>query len=124
MKILYYDCFAGISGDMNLGAMIDLGVEPAFLVESLRALNISGYELAISRQSRRGITGTKVDVVLPEHDGAGHGHHERKLDDIRKILAAAALSDGVRQRSLRMFETIARAESKVHGIDINAVHFH
>lgn len=124
MKFLYYDCFAGISGDMNLGAMIDLGVDPAFLVESLRALDISGYELAVSRQSRRGITGTKVDVVLSAHDGRGHNHHERKLDDIRKILTAASLSDGVRRRSLRMFEAIARAESKVHGIDINAVHFH
>ena len=64
MTVLYYDCFSGISGDMHLGAMIDLGVDPEFLVDQLHKLDLSGYELKISRDERKGISGTKVDVVL------------------------------------------------------------
>ena len=64
MNILYYDCFSGISGDMHLGAMIDLGVEPKILVDGLSSLDLRGYELKITKDQRKGITGTKVDVVL------------------------------------------------------------
>jgi len=64
MKNLYYDCFAGISGDMNLGALIDLGVDPDFLKSELSKLPVDGYTLDISRKTRRGISGTRVHVVL------------------------------------------------------------
>ena len=80
MKILYYDCFAGISGDMNLGAMIDLGVEADYLVAELQKLKLEGYEIHVSEQQRKGITGTKVDVILTNNENDhhhGHGHeHE------------------------------------------------
>ena len=79
MKILYYDCFAGISGDMNLGAMIDLGVDPAYLTGELQKLNLEGYEIRVSKQQRKGITGTKADVLLTgdEHEHHhSHGHHQ------------------------------------------------
>ena len=93
MKILYYDCFAGISGDMNLGAMMDLGVPPEYLTGELQKLKLDGYEIRVSEQQRRGITGTRAEVLLTGdehvHDhshsddhhshshghGHGHGHH-------------------------------------------------
>jgi len=79
MKLLYYDCFAGISGDMNLGAMIDLGVDAEFLKSELQKLKLEGYEIRISQQQRKGITGMQVEVLLTgdghiHHHGHGHGH--------------------------------------------------
>lgn len=77
MKILYYDCFAGISGDMNLGAMIDLGVDPDYLKSELKKLNIDEeFELEITRELKMGITGTKLSVLLKH---AHHPHDEHKL---------------------------------------------
>ncbi len=78
MKILYYDCFAGISGDMNLGAMIDLGVPGDFLLGELKKLAIGEYEVKITRDKRKGITGTRVDVLV-NHEllagGSTYLHH-------------------------------------------------
>ena len=83
MKILYYDCFAGISGDMNLGAMIDLGVNADYLISELQKLKLEGYEIRVSEQQRKGITGTQAEVILAgddhDHDhyhSHGHDHHE------------------------------------------------
>lgn len=67
MKILYYDCFSGISGDMNLGALLDLGIDEKYLIQELNKLNLKGYEIKVSRGIRKGIEGTKVDVILQEH---------------------------------------------------------
>jgi len=75
MKILYYDCFSGISGDMNLGALLDLGIDEKYLVDELSKLNLNGYEIKVSRDVRKGIEGTKVDVILQEHDHAEFEHH-------------------------------------------------
>lgn len=68
MKILYYDCFSGISGDMNLGALLDLGVDKAYLIRELSKLNIDGYKIEVSQDNRKGITGTKVKVNLDSED--------------------------------------------------------
>ena len=84
MKILYYDCFSGISGDMNLGALLDLGIEEKYLIDELNKLNLDGYEIKVSRDSRKGIEGTKVDVILQGHhhlhndveDGHHHSHND------------------------------------------------
>lgn len=79
MRILYYDCFAGISGDMNLGAMIDLGVDADYLVNELKKLGLNNeYEIKVGRESRKGIEGTKVDVILKGHD---HCHDEEHNHD-------------------------------------------
>ncbi len=75
MRILYYDCFAGISGDMNLGAMVDLGVEPEYLRARIALLGLPGYELRISRGSKMGIGGTRVEVLLDEGESPDHVHH-------------------------------------------------
>jgi pyridinium-3,5-bisthiocarboxylic acid mononucleotide nickel chelatase len=75
MKILYYDCFSGISGDMNLGAMLDLGVSEECLISGLNALNLDGWHIETKREQRHGITGTKVTVHLSNHEDADD-HHE------------------------------------------------
>jgi pyridinium-3,5-bisthiocarboxylic acid mononucleotide nickel chelatase len=80
MRILYYDCFSGISGDMNLGALIDLGVKKEYLISELAKLNITGYGIEVTTDERKGITGTKVKVRLEseEHSHHGHEHHDRE----------------------------------------------
>jgi len=120
MKILYYDCFSGISGDMHLGAMIDLGVDPDHLIAELKALNLEGYEIRISTDQRKGISGTRVDVVLHSDIDSQH----RNLDDISRIINEAELDQAVKNRSIMMFTKLAEAEAKIHGKKIDEVHFH
>lgn len=120
MKILYYDCFAGISGDMHLGAMIDAGVDPEHLLAELGKLPVSGFKLNIGRDKKQGIEGTRVDVATDEH---AHPPH-RNLDDIEQIIAGSGLAEGTRQRASRMFHLIAQAESQIHGVPVSKIHFH
>lgn len=142
MKILYYDCFSGISGDMNLGALIDLGIDKKYLIDELKKLNLNGYEIKVSRDIRKGIEGTKVDVALHEHnhshdhannkDGHSHKHisnehshlNNRNLKDIEGIINCSELSSRVKELSLKMFMKVAEAEAKVHGKSLYEVHFH
>lgn len=120
MRILYYDCFAGISGDMNLGAMIDLGVEAAYLESELRKLNIEGFHLDIVKDLRRGISGTKATVVVENPDNEKHRH----LRHVEEIINNSSLSEAVKANSLKIFKLIAFAEAKVHQIEVERVHFH
>jgi uncharacterized protein (TIGR00299 family) protein len=152
MKILYYDCFSGISGDMNLGALIDVGVPENYLVSELKKLNISGYEIEINKDMRKGIFGTKVNVLLKEggqqqhidhehehehnndhshehahdhhHVNESHMHHHRGLKEIEEIIHQSALSEKVKKMSMDIFMQVARAEAKVHNKPIYEVHFH
>ncbi len=123
MKILYYDCFSGISGDMHLGAMIDLGVEPDYLISRLGSLNLEGYRLEIRKDKRKGISGTLVDVVLT--DGGKHGQKQhRNLKDISRIIRDSGLEKAVKERSLTMFNRLAEAEARVHDRHVDEIHFH
>ena len=130
MTVLYYDCFSGISGDMHLGAMIDLGVDPKTLIDQLGRLDLTGYELKITRDQRKGISGTKVDVVLDNnHHDHHHGHHNdhhhhRNLEDISRIINDSDLSKAIKDRSIRMFRKLAEAEGKIHNKPVQEVHFH
>jgi len=119
MKIIGYDCFSGISGDMNLGAMIDLGIDKAYLTDELNKLNLPGWELLVQKDQRHGITGTKVTVSQTRHE-----HAHRHLSDIEKIIEDSALDDKTKELSVKIFMKIAQAEATVHGISINQVHFH
>ncbi|MFD3156072.1 nickel pincer cofactor biosynthesis protein LarC [Haloimpatiens sp. FM7330] len=128
MKVLYYDCFSGISGDMNLGAMIDLGVDKHYLIDELSKLNINEeFKIQVSRDMRKGITGTKVDVIL-EHEHQQHHHQHnhvhRNLKDIENIINSSSLNENVKKISLDMFMKVAKAEAKVHGKELYEVHFH
>ena len=126
MKILYYDCFAGISGDMNLGAMIDLGVDRDHLPAELKKLDIGPYEILIGRESRRGLTGTRVAVIAGQETGAGGRHPagDRTFRDIERLIGASGLSEKVKAASIRIFTKLAEAEAKVHGHALDDVHFH
>jgi uncharacterized protein (TIGR00299 family) protein len=119
MKVLCYDCFSGISGDMNLGAMIDLGIDILYLRSELGKLNLNGWELVAEKAQRHGITGTIVTVRQTVHE-----HAHRHLSDIEKIISGSSLPEVVKQISMKIFMKIATAEAAVHGIDIEEVHFH
>ncbi len=119
MKVLCYDCFSGISGDMNLGAMIDLGIDILYLRSELSKLNLNGWELVAEKAQRHGITGTIVTVRQTVHE-----HAHRHLSDIEKIISGSSLPEAVKQLSMKIFMKIATAEAAIHGIDIEEVHFH
>ena len=120
MRIAYFDCFSGISGDMTLGALLHAGVDEAAWRAELAKLNVPGYELKIGDVVKEGISGKDVDVVLLEAD-QGHGRH---LADITEILAKSEISETVRKRALGTFTRLACAEAKIHAASVDTIHFH
>lgn len=161
---LLLECYSGISGNMFIGALLDLGVPFEYLKNEIDKLNIHGYELVYKKVDKLGIDSTYFNVKLledehhthehchnhehnddlnedkhdhgdehehshhHEHDQDNHGHHHshvhRNLNDIKTIINGSDLSDYVKENSLKIFEYIARAESKIHGKSIDEVHFH
>lgn len=120
MKILYYDCFAGISGDMNLGALIDLGVDAEYLKNELSKLKIDGFRLEVNTDQRRGITGTKAEVIIENQENEKHRH----LRHVEEIVNNSSLPAQVKCNALKIFDLVAEAEAKVHNISKQQVHFH
>jgi uncharacterized protein (TIGR00299 family) protein len=149
MRIAYLDCFSGISGDMFLGALIDAGVSPKLLEDTVTTLDI-GARLEISKVVRAGISATKVDVYAngekdlprgvfldqhghdhPHEHSHDHGHshehrhhHGRTLTEIRHIIEKAAISSNAKSIAIKVFETLGRAEAEIHSTSIDQVHFH
>jgi uncharacterized protein (TIGR00299 family) protein len=119
MKILYYDCFSGISGDMNLGAMIDLGIDEKFLIAELEKLKLKGWKLEVAADQRHGIKGTKVTVRQTTHE-----HEHRHLSDIEKIINNSDLNEKTKILAKNIFMKLGYAEAAVHGISVEKVHFH
>src|ERR1051325_5731913 len=166
MNTLYLDIFSGISGDMFIGALIDLGVDAQNLERELAKLKLDGYHLHVSRKQKSGIEGVKFDVHLARnhhhnHDDDDHGHkhshghqhehgharthehmhhdehgHEhththahhhddsRNFSEIKSLISRSKLSPWVKEKSLAVFQRIAEAEGKIHGLPPNEVHFH
>jgi uncharacterized protein (TIGR00299 family) protein len=130
MKVLYYDCFSGISGDMNLGAMVDLGVDPEYLKSELKKLHVDNFKVEFKTDQRKGITGTRAHVMIMKKKAkslaAGHEqhNHSRNLNDIKEIINHSSLNDFVKKLSLDIFQRIAEAEAKIHGKSIDEIHFH
>jgi uncharacterized protein (TIGR00299 family) protein len=118
MKTLYFDCFAGASGDMILGAMVAAGVEPAYLREQLSLLPVSGFDVSFETVNRSGLSATYARV------DTAHEHKHRHLSDIKQIIEASALSDSVKQRAVQIFTRLAEAEARVHNEPVDHVHFH
>ncbi len=114
----YFDCFAGLSGDMTLGAMLDAGLDKAALEDVLRRLELPGFRLRISRVAKEHLTGVKVDFDVGKEQPA------RYYPDIVALISAAGLSDAVRDLSLRMFRLLAEVEARIHGQPLENVHFH
>ncbi len=119
MKILYYDCFSGISGDMNLAAMLELGVPEKYLTDNLAKLNVKNYKIIAEKNNINGIGGTKVTVKLTKED-----HKHRHLKDIKDIINNSDLSENIQQKSIKIFEKIAVAEAKIHQTTVEKIHFH
>ena len=117
-KWAYFDCFAGISGDMTLGAMLDAGLDQAALEAALRRLDLPGFRLETRRVSKEHLTGVKVDFRVDE------GQPLRNYADITALIAGADLSAGVRELSLRMVGLLAEVEARIHGMPVEEVHFH
>ena len=151
MKIAYFDCFAGISGDMTLGALIDLGVDPHWLAGELRKLCLTGYRLETRRVLKSGLQAVQFSVILEDEAGGrladseftevdgpqeshAHGHVEedhpgqearqRSLSEILNLIRESQLSDRVKRTAMRIFTRLGEAESQVHGIPVEQVHFH
>lgn len=122
MRILYYECFSGISGDMNLSAMVAAGVPFEYLKQELKKLNLGGYQLACSVEKKHGISGTQVKVLLDNASGEHKKH--RHLSTINKIINDSTLGDDVKKTAQAIFRIVGEAEAKVHNIDIERIHFH
>lgn len=117
-KILFLDAPSGLAGDMIIAALIDLGVPETVVVEAVAALPITGYRLHFGSRERSGIVAGAFDVEVET------GQPSRDYRAIRAMLEASDLSDGIRSRALATFERLALAESRVHAMPIDDVHFH
>jgi len=120
LKILYYDCFAGISGDMNLGALIDLGADTDYLLSELGKLKSGPYQIQFKREFRREIGGTRCEIVLSGEPLQAHTDFKK----IKDLISTSNLSEQVKKNSLKIFRILAEAEAKIHGQEIDEVVFH
>lgn len=118
MRTLYFDCFAGASGNMILAALIRLGADKNELLRQLRLLDIGEFDIELADVDRSGINALHAEVKVP------HEHVHRHLADIEKIIRGSELLESVKDRSIKIFSKLAAAEAKVHGVDVQRVHFH
>jgi len=153
MRLLYLDPFAGVSGDMFVGALLDLGVDIEAIRRDVASVGLDGFEIRAAKVTRRGIVGTKFDVIdtatgrnvdeLPAHNGRHHQHHHehhhhgdgsigqgrpkdehRRLGEIRRIIGESSLAPDLAADVMAVFEILGRGEATVHGVGIEEVHFH
>jgi len=120
MKIIYFDCYAGISGDMTVGALLDLGVPLEHLQAELAKLALppGSCEISANRTERQHMPALKFDVAVHDH------HTHRHYGGIDAMIAASGLAEPVKERARKIFRRLAEAEAKVHGVTIDEVHFH
>ena len=119
MKIAYFDCFSGISGDMTLGALVDAGVDLDVIREELAKLPVTGYRLEARVVKRGGLRGTKVDVVVDEA-----AQPARRYTDIAAMISGSDLEAEVRERALAIFRRLGEVEAHLHDEPLEAIHFH
>lgn len=157
---LYFEMYSGIAGDMTIGALLDLGASKEKLIEGIKSLNLTGYELVFDRVKKNGIDAYNFDVILEDHNhhhehnhnhedhqehNHNHDHHHehshedhghehnhdhhhdhvhRNIESITEIINSSPLNDTIKKNALGIFDIIADAEAKAHGIDKSEVHFH
>lgn len=151
---LYFEMYSGIAGDMTIGALLDLGASKEKLIEGIKSLNLTGYELVFDRVKKNGIDAYNFDVILEDHDHHHDHHHEhnhnhehhhehshedhghehnhdhhhdhvhRNIESITEIINSSPLNDTIKKNALGIFDIIGDAEAKAHGIDKSEVHFH
>ena len=137
MKLLYLDCFAGISGDMFLGALLDLGVSEDALRSELAKLKLPGYAISTRRIVKQNVSATKFDCIESapalhsprKHSGQGsaattHSHDHRGFTEIAEMISSSRLSEEVKRRALSVFKRLGEAEAKIHGLPLEKIHFH
>ena len=143
MKTLYFDCSSGISGNMTLGALLEIVGDENYLLDELKKLNVDGYKIEISKKVKNGITGTYVDVILDdehhhhEHDdhlqheynhehehNHEHHHEHRNLNDVYSVIDNSSIDAKSKELAKRIFMRVAKAEAKVHHKSLEEVHFH
>lgn len=122
-KTAYFDCFAGISGDMCLGALVDAGVRLSDIEKELKRLPIKNYSLKSRKVLRNGISATKVDVII-KAEGKRQKTKGKKWKDIEKIIKTSQLSEKIKQKGLHIFKKLFEAEARVHGEPFDKVHLH
>jgi len=118
MIVAYADAFAGISGDMFLGALLDAGLPEEILRKELSGLALDGYQLHVTKTAPHNLSATKINITTT------HGHHHRTFRTIKALLEKSALASGVTEKSLAIFSALAQAEAQVHGCLPDDVHFH
>lgn len=130
-RMLYLEGASGISGDMTVAALLDLGASQEKLEAALESLRLEGYDCVVSRKTSYGLDGVDFDVRLHdhdhdhEHDGACHHHHEhRNLSDVYEVIDRGVMTDGARALAKRIFLIVAEAEATAHGVPLEQVHFH
>ena len=141
MKTLYFDCSSGISGNMALGALLEIVGDENYFLNEIKKLNIDGYKIEISKKVKNGITGTYVDVILEdqheeqhheeehhhshEHEHHHNHHHEhRNLNDVYSVIDNSSIDENSKELAKKIFLRVANAESKVHNKPLEEVHFH
>ena len=136
-RILFFDCFSGISGDMTLGALLDLGLDRQVFLQELEKLHVDGYKISFNKAVKNGITGNYVKVHLEhevreghdihehQHHPQGHHHEHRNLMDINRIIEESGITSGAKDLSKRIFLRVAKAEAKnvkVYGLSGYFIH--
>ncbi|MGM0303041.1 hypothetical protein IGI66_002691 [Enterococcus sp. AZ048] len=132
MKTLYLDPFSGVSGNMLLGTLFDLGLDVEDFTHELAKLKLTGYQLSLTKTTKSAIDGHLFEVVLSDEFKGHHPdegaemihHHGRNLVAIEGLIHASELSASIKQSACAVFEEIAAAEARVHGKTINEIHFH
>jgi pyridinium-3,5-bisthiocarboxylic acid mononucleotide nickel chelatase len=132
-RILYFDCFSGISGDMTIGSLLDLGIDRNEFLMEISKINIDGYEIEIKNSKKNGISGVRFNVLITNRHKSesinndachGHSHQKRNFKDIIGIIENSGLSEKIKELSMKIFTIIAEAEAKIHANNIEDVHFH
>lgn len=119
MRIAYFDCYSGISGDMILGALVDVGLPLEVLRSGIAKLNLPGIDLKSEKVRRGNFVGTRIHVITPQEP-----HPHRHLSDILAILEKSELDERVLTPARRIFERLGDAEASVHGVPVERIHFH
>jgi uncharacterized protein (TIGR00299 family) protein len=116
--ILYFDPFSGVSGDMIIGALLDLGLDLTHLREELKKIALHGYEIRARKVVRAGVSGTKFDVAVTEHQ------HGRRYSVIKDLIEQSHLSNWVKEKAVAIFTRIGKIEAGIHNTSIEEIHFH
>jgi len=123
LRAAYFDCYSGISGDMILGAMVDLGVDIKEIRNALKKIDLKGYKLHSKKIQRNGLASTQITVKI-ENKKHQHSPTQRNFSDIRKLIDQSTLSSVVKNNSIEIFKRIAKVEAQIHNTTIQKIHFH